>query len=72
MKAKLSFALAILALSLAAQPVPSPEPDQPVAAPDKCASFCAVVLCVPYQTCGLYINSSGQTVCGCHGDSSGV
>jgi hypothetical protein len=68
MKAKLSFALAILALSLAAQPVP----DQPVtAAPDKCASFCAVVFCVPYQTCGPFINSSGQTVCGCHESSGG-
>jgi hypothetical protein len=68
MKAKLSFALAVFALSLAVQP----EPDQPVAAaPDKCASFCAIVSCIPYQTCGLYINSSGQTVCGCHGDSIG-
>ena len=73
MKAKLSFALTILALSLAAQPAPSPSPDQPVAiTPEKCASLCARILCVPYQTCGLYTNASGQTVCGCHGDSSGV
>lgn len=70
MKAKLSFVLAVLALSLTVQPVPSP--DEPVAiTPEKCASFCARVLCVPYQTCGLYTNASGQTVCGCHGDIAG-
>lgn len=70
MKAKLSFVLAALALSLATQPAPSPAPDQPVAiTPEQCLSLCARVLCVAPQTCGLYTNSSGQTVCGCHGDS---
>ncbi|MFL6237617.1 MAG: hypothetical protein ACJ76N_31155 [Thermoanaerobaculia bacterium] len=70
MKAKLSLVLTALTLSLAAQPAPSP--GNPLAAPDKCASFCAVVFCVPNQTCGPFINSSGQTVCGCHEDPFGV
>jgi hypothetical protein len=69
MKAKLSFALAVLAFSVALQPVPTP--DQPIGTVKDCAAICARTLCVPNQTCGLYTNGSGQTVCGCH-DSSGV
>ena len=64
MKAKLSLVLMALALSLAAQPAP--------AAPDKCASFCAVVFCVSPQICGPFVSSSGQTVCGCHDNPFGA
>lgn len=68
MKARLSFALAVLAFSFALQPVT--QPDQPIAIQD-CAALCARILCVPNQTCGAYTNNSGQPACGCH-DSSGV
>ncbi len=69
MKAKLSFVLAVLALSVVLQPVT--EPDQPISTIKDCAALCARILCVPNQTCGAYTNSSGQPACGCH-DSSGV
>jgi hypothetical protein len=57
MKAKLIFALVVLALSLglAAEAIPP-----------SCSAFCAVVRCLPDYVCGPYVNSSGQTVCGCH------
>jgi hypothetical protein len=58
MKARLSFAFALLVFSLGLTPAP--------AAPAQCSSYCAIVRCIEGYTCGPYINSSGQTVCGCH------
>jgi len=58
MKARLSFAFAVLVLSLAAAPASS--------VPTQCSSFCATARCIGGYVCGLYVNSSGQTVCGCH------
>ena len=60
MKAKLSLALAVLVFSLALTPAPA------AVAPTQCSSFCATVRCIGGYVCGLYVNSSGQTVCGCH------
>lgn len=65
MKAKLTFALTafVLTLTLAdLRPVPSV---QTAVTPMQCASFCMRALCFG-QSCGLYTDSSGQTVCGCH------
>jgi len=56
MKAKLIFALTLFALTLA----------QNVSQPQQCSAFCARVRCIGDQICGLYTNSQGQTVCGCH------
>jgi hypothetical protein len=58
MKVRLSFAFAVLVLSLGLTPAP--------AAPTQCSAFCATVRCIGGYVCGLYTNSSGQTVCGCH------
>ena len=60
MKAKLFVLTLVLALSAALQPPPSQ------AAPDSCLPFCAIVRCISGYVCGPYVNSSGQTVCGCH------
>ena len=60
MKAKLSFAFAILVFSLGLRPAPA------VIVPSQCSAFCATVRCFPEKICGQYVNSSGQTVCGCH------
>jgi hypothetical protein len=60
MKTKLFFALAAFALTLGATP------GKVAAAPDKCLSYCAIVRCINGYVCGPYVNSSGQTVCGCH------
>ena len=60
MKAKLSFALAILVFSLGLAPAPA------AIVPTQCSAFCATVRCFPEKICGPYVNSSGQTVCGCH------
>ncbi len=61
MKARLSFAFAVLVFSLALTP-PAPA----AIVPTQCSAFCATVRCFPEKICGPYINSSGQTVCGCH------
>ncbi|HKV10298.1 MAG TPA: hypothetical protein VJ725_19310 [Thermoanaerobaculia bacterium] len=58
MKARLFFALAAFALTLAAT--------AGNAAAASCTSYCAIVRCLDGYTCGPYVNSSGQTVCGCH------
>lgn len=64
MKAKLLFLTLALALSLT---LPSPSgAASGLRAQDPCLSFCAVVSCFPGTFCGPYVNSSGQTVCGCH------
>jgi hypothetical protein len=57
MKAKLIFAVALVALTLALEPAQSQT---------SCSAFCAKVRCIGGYICGLYTNSSGQTVCGCH------
>ena len=59
MKARLFFALAAFALTLMATPIAA-------APPKTCSQFCATVRCIGGYICGLYTNSSGQTVCGCH------
>jgi hypothetical protein len=59
MKAKLFFLTLALALSVILQPSPS-------GAVTTCQAFCARVRCIPENVCGPYVNSSGQTVCGCH------
>ena len=58
MKARLFFALAAFALTLAATPGNAAAPS--------CTSYCAIVRCIGDYICGPYVNSSGQTVCGCH------
>ena len=50
-----------LALALSAAPRPSAATLKP-----SCALFCAQVNCIPEDVCGAFVNSSGQTVCGCH------
>jgi hypothetical protein len=57
MKIKLLGVLAALALTTSAATA---------APPNNCSAFCATVRCIGGYTCGLYVNSSGQTVCGCH------
>lgn len=61
MKTKLFFALAAFALTLSVTPG-----KVAAAAPNQCLSFCAIVRCLDGYVCGPYVNSSGQTVCGCH------
>jgi hypothetical protein len=46
-------------------PAPTPTPEQ-TPTDKSCLSFCSKVLCVEPQTCGLYTDGSGKTVCGCH------
>jgi hypothetical protein len=62
MKAKLSFALVVLAFSLGLIPAPASS----VVVPTKCSAFCATVRCIEGTICGPYINSAGQKACGCH------
>ncbi|HJX27113.1 MAG TPA: hypothetical protein VJ885_04320 [Thermoanaerobaculia bacterium] len=57
MKARLSLALMVIALAFTL--VPSQ-------AATTCSSYCSRVRCAGDQICGQYVNSSGQTVCGCH------
>jgi hypothetical protein len=61
MKAKLLFLTLALVLSVILRPAPSGATIQ-----KSCALFCAQVRCIPEDICGAYVNSSGQTVCGCH------
>ena len=65
MKAKLTFALSVFALALAL-PGLQPAPSKTATTPQQCSAFCAKVRCIGGYVCGLYTNSSGQTVCGCH------
>lgn len=60
MKIRLFFALAAFALALTVTP------SQAAIAPKQCSAFCATVRCIGDYVCGLYTNSSGETVCGCH------
>ena len=60
MKARLSLALLVIALTFTLVP------SQPVKAADQCTSYCSRVRCIGDYICGPYVNSSGQTVCGCH------
>ena len=60
MKSKLVFVLALFAATLALG-VPQPQPQQ-----SSCSSYCSRVRCGGDQICGLYTNSQGQQVCGCH------
>lgn len=63
MKAKLFF----LTLALCAILRPATSGAASTATIQKsCALFCAQILCIPEDICGSYVNSSGQTVCGCH------
>jgi len=61
MKAKLLFLTLALILTAILRPAPSRATIQP-----SCQLFCAQVRCIPEDICGPYVNSSGQTVCGCH------
>lgn len=61
------------ACSWNAEPQAAPVPTfdflepQPAAAPiNSCSSYCSRVRCIGDYICGPYVNSSGQTVCGCH------
>lgn len=60
MKTRLFFAFAVFALSLTVKP------SQAAIPPTQCSAFCATVRCIGDYVCGLYTNSSGETVCGCH------
>jgi hypothetical protein len=58
MKVKLFFVALVLALTAVSQPSSAAAPT--------CSSYCAIVRCIDGYICGSYVNSSGQTVCGCH------
>jgi len=60
MKARLSFAFAALVLSLGLTPAPAAN------VKINCDSYCGITRCIEGYTCGPYVNSSGQVVCGCH------
>ena len=71
---RLTFAVVLLA-GLAVLPSTAVETSgillpQPGPSKLQCAQFCAIVLCVYPQTCGLYSDANGQIQCGCH-DSIG-
>jgi hypothetical protein len=63
MKAKLLFLSLALTLTLTLRP--SGAVSGPIIS-NPCLSFCSKVRCFPEDVCGQYVNSSGQTVCGCH------
>ena len=63
MKARLALAFAVLALALALLPSLA---TKAAPTPQQCAAFCARARCAGDRICGLYVNSAGQTVCGCH------
>jgi hypothetical protein len=60
---KVKQLLALLAFSAALAATANPAAIGPA---DPCLAFCAKVRCVPEKICGQYVNSNGQTVCGCH------
>jgi len=66
MKAKLTFALTVFALTLAFTDLRPISSTQSATTPQQCSAFCSRVRCIGGYVCGLYTNSSGQTVCGCH------
>ena len=61
MKARLSFAFAVLVLSLGLTPA-APASSVKI----NCDSYYGITHCLDGLTCGPYVNSSGQVVCGCH------
>jgi hypothetical protein len=63
MKARLSFAFAILVLSLGLTPA-APASSEKIT----CDTYCGITHCLDGYTCGGYTNSSGQRVCGCYPD----
>lgn len=65
MKSKLFFLTLALVLTAALQPSPS-RAASGLIIQNSCLSLCARIRCLPEYTCGPYVNSSGQTVCGCH------
>ena len=73
MRTRIALALAVFALALALLPSFAVRADfgpgavaKATPTPQQCAAFCARVRCIGGQVCGLYVNASGQTVCGCH------
>lgn len=67
MKAKLSLLLTAFALILAiTQSQPAQSRFEQGISSQQCSSYCSRVRCIGDYICGLYVNSSGQTVCGCH------
>jgi hypothetical protein len=66
MKAKLFFLTLALALCAILRPATSGAASTTATLQKSCALFCAQVFCIPEDICGSYVNSSGQTVCGCH------
>ena len=65
MKAKLFFLTLALALTVILQPSPSGATST-LSIQQSCLAFCSKVRCIPEDVCGPFVNSSGQTVCGCH------
>ena len=65
MKTKLFFLTLVLALSVILQPSPSGAAST-LTLQQSCLFFCSQVRCIPEDVCGPFVNSSGQTVCGCH------
>jgi len=63
MKAKLTLLLTAFALTLA---ITAPPPFEQGINQQQCSSYCSRVRCIGDYICGLYTNSSGDTVCGCH------
>lgn len=61
MRVKRLIALLAFAAALAVTATPAA-----IGVADPCLAFCSKVRCVPEKICGQYVNSSGQTVCGCH------
>jgi hypothetical protein len=72
MKAKLLFLTLVLVLTAALQPSPSRAASSGLIIQNSCLSLCARIRCLPEYTCGQYVDSSGQTVCGCHPWDTGV
>jgi hypothetical protein len=65
MKAKLSLLLTAFALVLTVAQSQPARFEQGISS-QQCSSYCSRVRCIGDYICGLYTNSSGQTVCGCH------
>lgn len=59
MKIKRILALALFTLAVAAT-------SHATLTPLPCFQLCARIACIPEDTCGPYVNSQGQSVCGCH------
>jgi hypothetical protein len=62
MKSRITLALAVVALSFGIVNLASA-----AQTPKWCQDICAVVRCASTApTCGLYVDGSGNVVCGCH------